>query len=320
LLFRAGLGIINSMNEMNATFLETKQAAMLGNVLRLIPVLLAASVFAPQWLLPAAGMLLLWIPMERAKLPLVGVSYILLQDFTLRNNRIESIAAASLFVMIAGGFLLLYAAKNEKFSRMREMLAPPKALYPALTIGAAVVMTLYQCAGYFATGAQGAGMFALINSYKNLGFHPNWRTVLFSTVMMVVLITWPRKFKRLSKVLPSGFVGIVLVALLNILQYPNAAHTPVVDLPFIRLPISALSMLLIFLAWDEVPWRRLKEVILENSLPQRALLCAVPVLMFCFDLFWVMAGLLIVWEISCLMKYLKKRRAPQPAQITGIHW
>ena len=282
---------------------------MLGSVLRLIPVLLAASVFAPQWLLPAVCMLLLWIPMERAKLPLVGVSYVLLQDFTLRHHRVESIVAAALFVMIAAGLLLLYASKNEKAARMRELLAPPKALYPAITVGSAVVMTLYQCAGYFATGAQGAGMFALINSYKNLGFHPNWRTVLFSTVMMVVLITWPRKFKRLSKVLPSGFVGIVLVALLNILQYPNAAHTPVADLPFLRLPVSALSMLLIFLAWDEVPWWRLKEVILKNSLPERALLCAVPVLMFCFDLFWVMTGLLIVWEIFCVAKYLRRRRA-----------
>jgi len=309
LLFRLGLGIINSMNKMNQTFLETKQAAMLGSVLRLIPVLLAASLFAPHWLLPSVCMLLLWYPMERAKLPLVGVSYILLQDFTLRHNRAEGIIAAALFVIFAAGLLLLYAAKGEKSERMRAILAPPKAFYPALTIGAAVVMTLYQCAGYFATGAQGAGMFALIASYKNLGFHPNWRTVLFSTVMMVVLITWPRKFKRLSKVLPAGFVGIVLVALLNLLQYPNPSHTPVADLAFIRLPVSALSMLLIFLAWNEVPWQRLKAVILENSLPERALLCAVPVLMFCFDLFWVMAGLLIAWEITCVVKYLRHRRA-----------
>ena len=297
------------MNNTNQPFLETKQAAMLGSVLRLIPVLLAASVFAPHWLLPAAGMLLLWVPMERAKLPLVGVSYVLLQDFTLRHNRAEGIAAAVLFVILAGGLLILYAAKGEIAARMRVILAPPKALYPAITIGAAVVMTLYQCAGYFATGAQGAGMFALTSSYKNLGFHPNWRTVLFSTVMMVVLITWPRKFKRLSKVLPAGFVGIVLVALLNLLQYPNHAHTPVADLAFIRLPVSALSMLLIFLAWDEVPWRKLKEAVLKNNLTQRALLCAIPVLMFCFDLFWVMAGLLIAWEITCVMRYLRQRRA-----------
>ena len=282
---------------------------MLGSVLQLIPVLLAASLFAPHWLLPAVCMLLLWYSMERAKLLLVSVSYILLQDFTLRHTRAESIVAAVLFVILAAGLLLLYSAKSEKAARLRTAFAPPKAFYPAITVGAAVVMTLYQCAGYFATGARGAGMFALINSYKNLGFHPNWRTVLFSTVMMVVLITWPRKFKRLSKVLPSGFVGIVVVALLNILQYPNAAHTPVADLAFVRVPVSALSMLLIFLAWDEVPWRRLKEVVLQNSLPQRALLCVIPVLMFCFDLFWVMVGLFIVWALSCMIKYLKQWRS-----------
>jgi len=156
-------------------------------------------------------------------------------------------------------------------SRLRECSFRPRALYPILSIGAAAVMTLYQTAGYFATGAFGLGVPELLRSYRMLGFHPNWRTVLFSTIMMVILITWPRKFKTLSRWLPSGFVGIVTVTGLNLLLNPNPARTVVGELPlpwlpfFNRMPISALSMLLIFAAWEEVPYARVKEIWLRMT-------------------------------------------------------
>jgi len=285
--------------------LESKGAAALGSALRLIPVLLAASVLGPHALLPACCVAALWLPMERACLPLVGVSYVVLQDITLRYNQTERLTAALLYTALAGGLLLFYAAKGERAARLREIFAPPQALYPAVAVGAAAIMTLYQCAGYFATGARGAGMFALLRSYRNLGFHPNWRTVLFSTIMMVVLITWPRKFPRLSKALPSGFVGVVIVTALNILQYWNPARSPVPELGAARVPVSALSMLLIFIAWEEIPWQRLKALLREGSLPQRALLCLVPVVMFCFELFWVMAALFAVWAGFILVRSVK---------------
>jgi hypothetical protein len=69
--------------------------------------------------------------------------------------------------------------------------------------------------------------------------------------MMVVLITYPRKFRRLSKTLPAAFLGFVLVLALNLLLNPVAARSNVGEfsadfLPLLRrTPISALSMLLI---------------------------------------------------------------------------
>lgn len=244
---------------MNEKFLDSDRAKLLGGVLRLVPVLLAAGVLVPdaRAALPAVcllalGMLALWFPMERAHLPLVGVSYVFLQDIALRYSFSVCIIVTAVFTVLLGGYLLLYAAKGEKFT-------PPLPLHFAVTVGAAVVMTLYQCAGYFATGAHGAGLTALLRSYRSLGFHPNWRTVLFSTIMMVVLITWPRKFPRLSGAVPSGFVGLLLVAALNIAQYWDPAHSPVADLGVLRVPLSALSMLLIFIAWEEVPWGAFKQ-------------------------------------------------------------
>jgi len=293
---------------MSKKFMESSKASFLGSALRLAPILLAAGVLGPHALLPGLCVAALWIPMERARLPLIGLIYVLLQDVTLRHNRIESLVAALLFAALGIGMLLLYAAKGEKAGRLRAKLAPPDALYPAVTMGAAAIMTLYQCAGYFGTGAQGAGLFALLRSYRNLGFHPNWRTVLFSTIMMVVLITWPRKFPRLSKALPSGFVGVLIVTALNAILYWDPARSPVPELGVTRLPVSALSMLLIFVAWEEVPWKRLKTVVLENHLFERVLLCVVPVMMFCYDLLWVMAGLFVMWEILFLVGIVKMRR------------
>jgi len=155
--------------------------------------------------------------------------------------------------------------------QLRQCRFQPKALYPCLSIGAAAVMTLYHTAGYFATGAFGYGIPALLRSYRMLGFHPNWRTVLFSTIMMVILITWPRKFPRFSKTLPSGFVGIVTVTALNLLLNPDSVRSVVAELPlawlpfFNRMPISALSMLLIFAAWEAVPYAQVKEIWLSAA-------------------------------------------------------
>ncbi|MDR2647576.1 MAG: hypothetical protein LBB67_05600 [Oscillospiraceae bacterium] len=135
-----------------------------------------------------------------------------------------------------------------------------KAIF-AFAVVCAVVMTLYQTAGYFAVGAQGTNVWRLLQSYGQLGFHANWRTVLFSTIMLVVLITFPRKFKRLHKIFPASLFGILLVTGLNMLLNPIPARSTVLELGhnwlfFERTPISALSMLLIYAAWNNLLFYR----------------------------------------------------------------
>jgi SulP family sulfate permease len=200
----------------------------------------------------AAGLLLAEQP---AFFPLALVAA---QSIALR----WSLAAAA--VCTAGGasvFLLLLGLYRLRFGRPKlgaffARLRLPRSVPAVFCLAAALVMTLYQGAGYFEVSARGAGVPELLRSYRTMGFHPNWRAVLFSTVMMVVLITWPRKFKKLHRTLPAPFVGIVIVTLLNLLLNPDPARTVVRELgqagrfAFARLPLAALAMLLIYVAWE----------------------------------------------------------------------
>jgi SulP family sulfate permease len=238
---------------------DKKLARATGSVLRLVPLLLAASVAGPQPWLSAGCLLLLWLPMEWANVWLTGLSYLVLRGIAAHCGRLESVLLAALYVALVAGILLAWRAARLQ-PLLKKIKAPKvvrKVIFSVLWVGAAALMTLYQCGGYFGLHIPGESVPALLRAYHNLGFHPNWRTVLYSTIMMVVLIAWPRKFKQLSKILPAGFVGVVAVTLLNILLNPLAARSTVQELgiawlPVVnRLPTSALSMLLIYTAWTD---------------------------------------------------------------------
>jgi hypothetical protein len=287
----------------------------LGSALTLFPLLLAAVTMEPYGLTMAACLAALWWPMERAGLRLAGPVLILLQDIALRHGNAQGIIAALLCVALVGEGLLLCAQRETSHTirLLGERLRAPRAFYPGLSLGAAAMMALYQGSGYFAVGARGAGVLALLRSYRGLGFHPNWRTVLFSTVMLVVLITWPRKFKRLSRALPSYFVGLVTVTALNYLLNPDPLRSTVAEFPapwlpfFHRTPVSALSMALIFAAWEEVPWARVRECFkspARGAVPVAAIAAA----MCGFDLLWVLAGMAALWDGVCVGRFLRRRR------------
>ncbi len=207
-------------------------------------------------ILPALALALgILLAEQPAFFPLAVVSA---QSIALR----WSLTAAAVFTLagtiIFLAMLGLYRMRDgrPKLAAFFARLQPLRSVLAAFCLIAAVVMTLYQTAGYFEVAAQGAGVPALLRSYRNLGFHPNWRAVLYSTIMMVVLITWPRKAKKLSRILPPAFIGICFVTALNLLLNPNPARTTVLEfgamggILFARLPVAALAMVLIYSAWD----------------------------------------------------------------------
>jgi|GEM_PF-1506952 len=305
-----------------------KLEKILGSLLTLFPLLLAALVMEPYGVPLAACLAALWWPMERAGLRVTGILLVVLQDIALRHGSAQGISpqrnygfaggpviAALLCVALVGEVLLLYA-QREKSPNIRllgDRLKPPRAFYPGLALGAALMMALYQGSGYFAVGARGAGIPELLRSYRGLGFHPNWRTVLFSTVMLVILITWPRRFKRLSRALPAGFVGLVAVTALNFLLNPDAARSMVLEFPapwlpfFSRVPVSALSMALIYAAWEEVPWKRVRDCLrspARGAVPMALLAAA----MCSFDLLWVLAAMAAVWDGMYVWRFIKSKK------------
>ena len=304
---------------------QPKYERALGSVLTLFPLVLAALVMEPYGLTMAACLAALWWPMERAGLRLVGPVLILLQDIALRHGNAQGIVAALLCVALVGEGLLLYAQRGTSHAirLLGEKARAPLALYAGLSLGAALMMALYQGSGYFAVGASGVGVLELLRSYRGLGFHPNWRTVLFSTIMLVILITWPRKFKRLSRTLPAGFVGLVAVTALNFALNPDPLRSTVAEFPvgwlpfFHRVPVSALSMLLIFAAWEEVPWARVRACFLSPA--RQAVPMAVIAAAMCgFDLLWVLAALALVWDGVCVGRFVMRRREGTPLSLRDI--
>ncbi len=306
--------------------IPTKYKNLIGSLLTLLPLLLAALTVEPYGVALAACLAALWWPMQYARLNATGIVLIVLQDIALRHGNTQGIVAALLCVALAGEVLLLYAQKdkNPEIYKLNLALKPPMAFYPALALGAALMMAMYQLSGYFAAGIRGTGVAALLRAYQGMGFYPNWRTVLFSTIILVVLITWPRKFKTLSRVLPAGFVGLVIVTALNFVLNPDPARSTVMELPlgwlpfFSRVPISALAMLLIYTAWDEVPWKRVAACFrspARGALP----MVLVMVAMFSFDMLWALGGLALAWDVLCVYRAValrRKRDAPNESKVS----
>jgi len=203
-------------------------------------------------------------------------------------------------LVIVGGLIVFAMAKHFGL-HVPQRFVPPKAIYLGLAIGAAVVLTFYQTSGYFDTGAFGHSMPALLRSYRMWGFHPNWRTVLFSTIMMVVLITWPRKFPAFSKTVPAGFAGLLVTTGLNMLLYLDAARSPIPEL-FWRIPNSVLSMLLIFAVWEHIPYGKFKQMKVHEIILFAVLIGTT----FWFGVLWGLALGLLTWLFFVIIK-LKKQ-------------
>lgn len=195
------------------------------DALTLFPLVLSVGVCSPFGAAsaPAAAVLALiagavfrisFVPTYLALLPVFTVAY--------RYGASGGCAA-----MLLGGVLIF--ALSFLPQRVRQALRAP-AVWPAFLIAAAFSTTALQTTRYFGIGAVGGTVTEILRDYVSLGFHPNWRGILYGTIVMVVLITYPRKFKRLSRALPAAFVSLLITFPLHLLLVPDAAHSPVAEL------------------------------------------------------------------------------------------
>lgn len=132
----------------------------------------------------------------------------------------------------AGAAVLLGSAFTFLLSLLppsaRERLTHP-AVRAGFLIAAAFVTTALQTTNYFGIGAVGGTVRDIIADYISLGFHPNWRGVLYGTVAMVLLITYPRKFKTLRQKIAPAFVVLLIVFPMHLLLVPHAAGSPITE-------------------------------------------------------------------------------------------
>ena len=99
-----------------------------------------------------------------------------------------------------------------------------------IMLSTALSVTVMLTTHYFGIGATGDTAKEMIASYLSLGFHPNWRGVLYGTVAMVIMLTFPRKFKNFCKVINAPFIAIIVTLLLNLFLNPSYMPTAITEI------------------------------------------------------------------------------------------
>ena len=124
------------------------------------------------------------------------------------------------------------------------------AVSGAVMTATALTVTALFTTDYFGIGASGNTFREIMESYVSLGFHPNWRGVLYGTIVLVIMITFPRKFKKASKVIDFAFVALVFTTVLNFFLNPPYMTTAIKEIGEftgvslrLKIPASDLSVI-----------------------------------------------------------------------------
>ncbi len=140
---------------------------------------------------------------------------------------------AVISMLLAGA--LAFVSGN--FKSIRKGINSP-AFLPAVMIACALTITVLITTDYFGIGATGRDVVDMLKHYRSLGFHPNWRGILYGTIVMVIMITVPRKFKKGAKIVSPLFIALVFTYLLNLVLVPKGA---VLTFTLVERPEFAIS-------------------------------------------------------------------------------
>lgn len=95
------------------------------------------------------------------------------------------------------------------------------------TLVLALVATIILTNLYFGIGATGSTAIDMLKSYRSLGFHPHFRGLLYGTITLFAMITYPFKFRKLNKILPAEFMTLLVPLILNLFLNPERELTTV---------------------------------------------------------------------------------------------
>ena len=146
----------------------------------------------------------------------------LLVSFTFKEYGASTAAAA---IALSGAAMIALAFLGFDF---KQIVFKPVTI--AIMLASAVTVTVLETTLYFGIGATGNTVDMMINSYRSLGFHPNWRGILFGTIVLVLMITYPRKFKKTDKIIRAPFVALALVLALNLILNPADMISPIKEI------------------------------------------------------------------------------------------
>ena len=121
-----------------------------------------------------------------------------------------------------------------KLLKNREI---PSYVFAGGGIGIALVVTIIITNNYFGIGASGATAIEMLKSYRSLGFHPDFRGLLYGTVTLFAMITYPFKFKKLNKTLPAEFMTLLIPLIMNLFLNPVKELTTINEIDSFK-PLS----------------------------------------------------------------------------------
>lgn len=139
-----------------------------------------------------------------------------------------AVASHGLTAALAGTFVAAVITVIGGYCRCDKLKGKASpALKGAVTLATAFSLTALQTTNYFGIGAGGASVVEIITDYRSLGFHANWRGVFYGTVVMVIMITFPRAFKKFCTKLSPSFIALAVTLVLNLLLNPGYRATAI---------------------------------------------------------------------------------------------
>lgn len=99
----------------------------------------------------------------------------------------------------------------------------PSCVIAGGAIGLALGATVLLTNTYFGIGAFGGTPLEMLKNYRYLGFHPDFRGLLYGTITLFTMITYPFKFRKLNKYIPAEFITVLVPFILNLILNPDEA-------------------------------------------------------------------------------------------------
>lgn len=138
---------------------------------------------------------------------------------------------SAVIALIVSGIIFCFGFKFYKYI---EKLSD-STFISGVMLATALVVTVLQTTNYFGIGATGNTAREMIESYISLGFHGNWRGVLYGTIVLVVMITYPRKFKKTSKIIHGSFIALIICVILNLFLNPPDLITSINEISTLQI-------------------------------------------------------------------------------------
>lgn len=158
--------------------------------------------------------------------------------------------------VLSGAFVFIGLRKILKDRKIPDAVITGAVL--SLAVGVTILLTNH----YFGIGATGETPFEMLKSFRSLGFHPNFRGLLYGTITLFTMITYPFKFRKLNKYIPAEFITVLIPFILNLFLNPQKELTTINEAEFLSVTETLKNASLYFTEFSasEIP------LIIKNAL------------------------------------------------------